>query len=62
MPIVKDYYRIKPNTFFSIGIANYYPGREYLVDPATYNGKTDDGRNFADLCEAATPENVSFGP
>ena len=54
-------YHVKVNTVFFAANEMFYPSHEYWVSTDIYNGKTADGRNFADLCESATPETQTVG-
>ncbi len=62
MPQLVDYQRIKATAVIVTGSDIYYPGHEYLVSPAIYNGQTADGKNFKDLCEVVSTETLAFGP
>lgn len=62
MSVDVQYYKVRPNTIFYVGMEIYSPNFDYWVTAEIYNGKTADGRNFSDCCFPATQETHSFGP
>jgi hypothetical protein len=56
------YYHVKLGSGALVGTEVYYPNVDYWVDLDFYdNGKTNDGRNFKDICVSAVQETQTFG-
>jgi hypothetical protein len=49
----RNIYQIRPTLPFFAASEMFVPGREYRISEDLYNGKTADGQNVKDLCEAA---------
>jgi hypothetical protein len=50
-----QYYKVTVYTPFWARTVEFLPNHEYKVKPEIYQGQTDDGRKFADLCVKAEP-------
>lgn len=54
---IEAVWKVQVNSVFFYANEMFYPGVQYHVTDALYNGKIADGRNFADLCATAQQEN-----